>query len=413
MNGRVLLICYYFPPMGLAGVGRPLNLFKQLPRLGWACDVLTVKPVTYWAYEPELLEGLNKERIFRSGSSDPQRIMHLLGLRHLKTSARAATSKVAERFFPDSKRGWVRPAVRLGRTLIENYRHDVILSTSPPISSHLVGRQLAKDFSLPWVADFRDFWTSWTVEQTYDKPRLVKKGNRLLETIRTETAAVTGVNDKIIDYLGGGDVIPNGFDSDRMVGWNSPPDPDRYAIGVLGNLHDTRVIDPLAEVLGRVRETAPELFDRAGLIQVGSVDPEWLRAELAEHKLADRCEIHGYQPREKTVVLLSKTSLLYIGMSDELDPVIVPSRTFDLLASGRPILAYAPPDSGLARLIAETGNGFCFYKDTVDAAAEYVRGQLSAHAEGRLEPHALPEYSRPYSAETLAERFASVLEKVV
>ena len=56
MNKKVLLICYYFPPLGLAGVGRPLNLFKRLPRFGWDCHVLTVKPVTYWAYEPDLLD---------------------------------------------------------------------------------------------------------------------------------------------------------------------------------------------------------------------------------------------------------------------------------------------------------------------------------------------------------------------
>ena len=67
MNGRVLLICYYFPPLGLGGVGRPLNLFKRLPNHGWECDVLTVKPVLYRAYEPELLDGLDQSRISGRG----------------------------------------------------------------------------------------------------------------------------------------------------------------------------------------------------------------------------------------------------------------------------------------------------------------------------------------------------------
>ena len=57
---KVLLICYYFPPLGGAGISRPLSLFKHLPEHGIDCDVLTVEPVTYRIYEPELLDGLDK-----------------------------------------------------------------------------------------------------------------------------------------------------------------------------------------------------------------------------------------------------------------------------------------------------------------------------------------------------------------
>ncbi|MCK4574663.1 MAG: glycosyl transferase family 1, partial [candidate division Zixibacteria bacterium] len=62
---RVLLVCYYFPPLGGAGVGRPLSLFRYLPQFGYECDLLTVKPVAYRGYEPELLEGLDQSRIYR------------------------------------------------------------------------------------------------------------------------------------------------------------------------------------------------------------------------------------------------------------------------------------------------------------------------------------------------------------
>ena len=67
--------------------------------------VLTVKPVTYWAYEPELLDGLDTSRVYRSGSRDPQRIMHLLGVRRIKASAIQGSAKITDKFFPDSKVG--------------------------------------------------------------------------------------------------------------------------------------------------------------------------------------------------------------------------------------------------------------------------------------------------------------------
>ena len=412
MNRKVLLICYYFPPLGLAGVGRPLNLFKRLPRFGWNCHVLTVKPVTYWAYEPDLLDGLDTSRVYRSGSWDPQRLMYLAGVRRLKAAARVTTAKVAERFFPDSKKGWVRPAVRLGRTLAENYRYDALLSTSPPISAHLVGRKLAREFSIPWLADFRDFWTSWRVEEAYDSDRYIRRGKELLATITREAAAVTGVNEEITAYLGIGRAIPNGFDSDRMEDWRVMPDRERYTIGILGNLHDVRVLEPLGQVVSLVREQLRALFERVHLVQVGNVDETWLRQELTKYDLQDRCDILGYQPRSRTVKSLAVSSLFYLGMPAELDKSIIPSRMFDLLASGRPIMVYAPSDSALARLIDKTGNGVCFDDSSVNRAGEYVCRHLTQFDTGEQTFEPLPAYASPYSSDAMAEKFARVLDEM-
>ncbi len=145
MKARVLLVAYYFPPLGMAGVGRPLNLFKHLPSFGYDCDLLTVKPVAYRKYEPELLDGLDLSRIYRAGSFDPQRIMYLLGIRQVNPRTIARGSAVGEKLFPDSKIGWVRPAVRLGKKLHARNQYAAVISTSPPISSHLVGMRLAKE----------------------------------------------------------------------------------------------------------------------------------------------------------------------------------------------------------------------------------------------------------------------------
>src|SRR5512140_2538291 len=166
-KGKVLLICYYFPPLGLAGVTRPLNLFKYLPQHGYDCDVLTVKPVAYRKYEPELLQGLDASRIHRAGSRDPQRLMYLLGIREVNPKTIERGGSLGESLFPDSKVGWVAPAVRLGKRLYRQNSYRAIISTSPPISSHLVGMKLAEQLGVPWVADFRDFWTLRPIEQSY------------------------------------------------------------------------------------------------------------------------------------------------------------------------------------------------------------------------------------------------------
>ena len=105
-KGRVLLICYYFPPLGGAGVGRTLSLFNELGDFGYDSHVLTVKPVVYRMYEEELLEQLDSSRIFRSGSIDPQRLLYLFGLRKVSSKYADGSRLVSKSFFPVSKVGW-------------------------------------------------------------------------------------------------------------------------------------------------------------------------------------------------------------------------------------------------------------------------------------------------------------------
>lgn len=397
--------------MGLAGVGRPLSLFKGLPQKGYDCDVLTVKPVTYWAYEPELLDGLDLQRVFRSGSHDPQRLMYLLGIRKIKQSVAGTTRKATNRFFPDSKTGWVRAAVRLGRTLVENYRYDAILSTSPPISSHLVARTLAREFSVPWVADFRDFWTSHRIEDTYDKPRLVRKGKRLLEEIVNEATAITGVTGAVIDYLGSGTVISNGYD-ERAEDWRQSPDKKRFVIGLPGNVDSAESIRPLLALLSQLRDDAQAVFDHTVILQLGAVDSEWFLSLLKEYDLENHCEILGYQPRKRCIETLARASMFYIGLSGRLDPQTVPSRIFELLASGRPLLAHAPADSAPARLVELAGAGLRFDDSSCAEALDYLRLHITDFAAGRQQISALPEFARQYSAEAMVEKFVSVLDEL-
>jgi glycosyltransferase involved in cell wall biosynthesis len=409
MSRRVLLICYYFPPMGLAGVGRPLALFRGLPQRGYDCHVLTVKPVTYWAYEPDLLSDSDTDRVFRSGSHDPQRIMHLLGIRKLKQSSADKTRKVTERFFPDSKIGWVRSAIRLGRTLVENYRYDALVSTSPPISAHLVAGRLADEFDVPWVADFRDYWTSNRIEEVYDKPSMLERGRRLLADIVSRASAVTSVSPAIAEYLGTGEVIANGYD-ERVQDWREAPDSDNYVIGFMGNLDEAESIRPLFEVVSRMRGVDERSFEKIRLLQVGNVDRAWLQSVLAEYELVDRCEILGYRPRKECLKTMSRSSMLYLGFSRAIEPEMVTSRIFELLASGRPLLAFASENSTLSGLIDRHGCGLHFTAEDYPKAVDYLRLHVTDFVNGATDIRPLPDFARQYSAEAIVDRFTATLD---
>lgn len=409
MKGRVLIICYYFPPLGLGGVARPVNLLRYLPDFGYDCDVLTVKPVAYRKFEPELLQKIDTDRVYRSGSRDMQRILYLLGMRTLPQKTIDRGRPVADRMFPDSKQGWIDPAVKKATRLLGQKDYSVIISTSPPVSAHVVGMRLAERSGLPWIADFRDFWSMYRVEHTYADARLIDRANELRKQIVAASSVVTAVNKSIIDYLGEGEVITNGYDPERARLWELPGPEDKFSIGMPGNLNEARVVEPLLGLLTRIRERSADHFARLRLVQVGQVDTDWFSALLGRYGLEEKCTTYSFQERDQTIGILSKCSMFYIGLTAGQEQGILPQRLFDLAPSGRPILAYVAEESEIAHYLESIDNGFRFDNALTGEAADYIVARMDSDAPIRLHP----EYADKYSAQRMAERYAELIDRIL
>ncbi len=411
MNKKVLLICYYFPPLGGAGVGRPLGLYKHLPEFGYDCDLLTVKPVTYRLYEPELLHDLDESRIYRSGSFDPQRFMYLLGLRKIKGQTIARGKSASEKFFPDPKVGWVKPALKLGRNLISNNNYKAIISTSPPVSTHLIGRQLSMEGRIPWIADFRDYWMSYPLEECYNDKKLIDKAKTLLQEIKDKATIITTVNDTLASYFGDAKVIMNSFDQSLAREWQPTLPQKEFTIGLFGTFDEIYPIEPLLKMLSMFRDKYPENFARIKLQQIGNVNRQWLVPLLNKYQLYEKTLIHGFLPRLKAVQQASKSQMFYLGLPSEKEKGFTTGRIFLLMASGRPLLAHVTDDSEVAKLIRGSNNGYCFTGD-LSRAVEYLNEFMLKSAANKLPTIILSDYARQYSAENMAKKFAGLIQKL-
>ena len=409
----VLLICYYFPPLGGAGVGRPLSLFRLLPSHGIQCDVLTVKPVAYRVFEPELLEGLDTSHIHRSGSRDPQRLLRLVGIRRVRESHIRRAGWISNLFFPDPKIGWVAPAVRLARRLLRENNYTALISTSPPISCHLVAQAIHRETDLPWIADFRDFWISYKIEDVFADQSRRERAWELIGTIKDRAAVVTTCNPTISEYLSGGEVIFNGYDDTLAQHWGAPSDRTVVNIGLLGTYDELVPIEPLLRVLSMLREASPELFKHIRLLQVGRVDEGWFHSLLHKHGMFELCTLHGFQDRRRSIEILSEASLFYFGLASTKERGIIPSRLFDLFASGRPILAALPPGSAVADLIAQIDNGFRYdptQHDDQARAADFIGRFAQQHLSGEMSLIVQPEYASRFSASAMVTKFADIVQ---
>jgi glycosyltransferase involved in cell wall biosynthesis len=408
---RLLLICYYFPPLGGAGINRPLALYKHLPAYGWQVDVLTVKPVTYRMYEPHLLDTIDTTHIYRAGSRDPQRLMWLLGMRRVKPAAIERARPAAHRFFPDSKIGWLRPAARLGRTLVANQRYDAIVSTSPPITCHLVARQLARETRLPWLADFRDFWTGRKPADWFDNRNMVIRAEKLLAEINQQATARVTVNQIVARFLDTPHIIPNAVDTDFARHWQKP-DPNHFVIGLLGTFNDMFPIAPLLDALHHLRRNQPDLFQHVRLLHAGDIDSNWMRPQLERAALADRMTSLGFVPRPETFTKLSAACVLYVALAHQMDLGITTARAYDMIASGRPILACLPGEGELSRLLDTIPRAFICTPEQPSRAAAWLTEQIQRHQRAELTTHLDPAEIAPYASPTLAERFARLLDEL-
>jgi len=410
MMPRLLLICYYFPPMGGAGVGRPLALFRSLKDHGIDCGVLTVKDVAYRVFEPELLHGLDETRIHRAGSRDPQRLLRLLGVRKVRASRIGHAGRLSNRFFPDPKIGWVAPAVRLARKLIRENRYTAMLSTSPPISGHLVAQAVQVETGLPWVADFRDFWTSRRIEDDIADASRRERAWELIRSIQGSAVMVTTCNPAISEYLGGGEVIYHGYDDKLAQRWRTPSPGSLFNIGLLGTFDELVPVEPLLKVLAVVRNRAPQLLTSVRLLQVGQVDPGWMNGLLDRYSMRDIGVMHGFQSRRRTVEILNEASLFYFALASSKE--CGASRVYDMLVSGRPILAGLPPDSVVAETIVGAGVTDCFdphNAEDIERAAAFVEHLIRRHHAGELSITPRPDYARPFSASAMVAKFADVI----
>ena len=170
---RVLVITYYWPPAGGSGVQRWLKFSKFLPQYGWQPVIYTPENPDMPVTDESLLADIDvRTEILKTPIREPYGIYRsMFGIRKDKAAGTRVHGKGggfkswlanvirANLFIPDPRRVWVSSSVNYLREYLRNHPVDVIVSTGPPHSMHIIAMKTAEALGLPWIADFRDPWT--------------------------------------------------------------------------------------------------------------------------------------------------------------------------------------------------------------------------------------------------------------
>ena len=429
---RVLLLTYYFPPSGGAGVQRTLKWVKYLRDFGVEPVVLTVEAGAY----PKTDAGLARDvppgvAVHRTRSLDPfgayarltgrsrqQAVAETSG--HLGEGAspaeRFARFVRANVFVPDARVGWVPFAVQRGLYLLRNEPFDAVLTSGPPHSVHLAGWMLRARTGTPWVADFRDPWTDINYYDELPRTTAAHAFDRWLERSVLERAdRVVTVSPGWRDLLLGKvdrdpsdfAVIHNGFDPEDFGPAEAPPE-DRFTLVYVGSLYGSRSPDALWQALVTLRERGE--IERLRLRLVGRIGEDVL-ATLRGFGLDAVTEHVPYVPHDEAVREMQRATLLLLTVeSYRHERGNLTGKVYEYLGAGRPVLALGPAEGDAADLLRETGTGRMFDREDAKGVAAHLRTLYAAWEQGEVPSGAAPTAIAPYSRQAQAGELATLID---
>lgn len=412
----------------MGGVQRATKFARYLPEFGWQPHVITVKDILYYAYDQTLLKEVNHLPVVRTDSLDPARIAKILHFPKSKQSDNSRKpgssglpsvfAKFLRRiFYPDSKTMWIPFAAQKIRNLSKNIQFDAVYSTAPPISAHLV----ANKFKIPWIADFRDYWT--TEDGIYAPTKWHKKKYTEIMSLVSENAAkIIAVSEPIAESIrsqssledsGKVSIIPNGFDPNDFSDIH-PEHFDRFTISYLGNLNRQRSPNLFIDVLKDYIDENPDMKDKLRVQFIGKHFSINLPPLIGP--LSDTIHFMDYMPHSECLAFaLGSNALLFI-LSQENAPGIATGKIFEYLGTGKPILALVPTHTTAYEILQNKPN--CYI------AEPHKPEQIKYAFDNLLQDHfskppkmfstdQVPDYLKKYERRYQAGQLAHLLDQCI
>ncbi len=404
---NLLLVAYFYPPCRDTGAHRPATMAKWLRRLGHRVTVLTTS--AYGTGDPSDEEGVVRTadlQLLRARVHGRDRVDSLFdadtysGRPHLLSRILVPEPLVV---------AWAPFARSRALRLHRSARFDCVITSSPPESSHLIGRALARR-GVPWVADVRDAWTFEPLRPPFPTAAQRRLDERLERRwLRTADAVVCvsrPAADDLRERLGIEPLlVPNGWDPDLLAshevgeGARQLLDPKRVSLVYTGRFGSYgRDPAPLVRALGELARQHPDAAARLELVVAGPLTPNeatLMRTDVSPARIV----VAGTLPRDESLALQRAADALLL-LAARKRSQLLNFKLFEYLAAGRPILALAAGTEA-GRVVQEIG-GESVPSDDVPA----IVGALRRVAAGELEPpdpSARQAYSYPSVAEQMAE----------
>ena len=426
---RVLIITYYWPPSGGGGVQRWLKLSHYLLKEGIQPIIYTPQLSDYPYRDDSLLREVDPRievwrrpiwtpyllfrKLVGAGRATPILEQSAFDPKNLGPIERLSLWIRANFFVPDPKVAWVQPSLRFLCKKLRSEPVDLVLSTGPPHSMHLIGMGLKRRLQLRWWADFRDLWTGWDVLLSMRptalawalhkrlEGRVIKRCDKLLTVSKhwAEAFQSAGATEPLTLY--------NGYDTANLPSKKgssrrevaSGGRKEKFQLLHLGQLSLSRS-KCFWEALSSLIEEDPSLRSSIEVALGGGIDPRihkltqqnpWLRSRVKWLNYVPHSSVFSYYQRASVLLAFAHPSPQIKGQ--------IPGKLFEYLGARGPILYMGAADGEAAALIRTQEAGLCVEQSDTTAIREAIHRLYCGIPLRYRDPS---PFSRAQQAQTLA-----------
>ncbi|PHS53780.1 MAG: glycosyl transferase family 1 [Lutibacter sp.] len=421
---KVLIITYYWPPAGGSGVQRWLKFVKYFRNFQIEPVIYTVENPKYPIEDKSLVNDLPTNiEVLKQPIWEPNNIFSFFGKKK-KESAGFLNSNPsffgkllqyirANYFIPDARKFWVRPSVNYLKKYLKENTIDVVITTGPPHSMHLIGLKLKKQLGIKWIADFRDPWTE--IDYFHQLP-LTKKAitkhqyleNEVLKN--ADSVIVVGETMKEIYNKFNSNVftITNGYDG--VILENKIELDSKFTLTHIGLMNADRNPNMLWQVLSEIIYEKKEFSSDFELKLIGKVDAS-VKRDILKYNLSENVRIINYVSHNKVVEYQKKSQLLLLVVNNVPSAnQIITGKIFEYLMVKRPILAIAPTKGDLSEIIHKTNSGVVIDFNEAKKLKSTILDYYSIFKQGKLtiESKNIEQFHR----RELTKQVAEIINKI-
>ncbi|MBB4806029.1 glycosyltransferase involved in cell wall biosynthesis [Chryseobacterium defluvii] len=451
---KILIITYYWPPAGGPGVQRWLKFAKYLPEFGWKPVVYTPENPNYPLLDESLLKDVPENiEIVKTKIWEPYQLAEKLNKSNKKFKAgqfdvgknQSWKSKLSiwvrgNFFIPDARVFWVKPSVQFLERYLKENKIEVVVTSGPPHSLHLIGLSLKKKLpNLKWIADFRDPWTEISYYKHLKLTKSSDRKHRQLEgnvfksadiTLATSYTDAENFRKKGANAI----CITNGFDEsdsgkiaesqnckieelqNRETGDQKkasqalkPSNPQtlkpNFTLSYIGVLEQLRNPENLWKALDELVKDYPDFAESFILKFAGRVDDKILDS-IEDSGLKSHILNLGYLSHDRAIEEMQHSDLLLItNFPHKSSKGIIPGKIFEYLATGKQIISFGPEEADVSKILEETRAGKHFGYNDLETVKSFILEKFTLWKNGDLLENTqnIEQFSRKNLTKKLAE----------
>lgn len=413
---KVLIITYYWPPAGGSGVQRWLKFVKYLQNFDVEPIVYTVDNANYPKEDKTLLQEVPTNiKILKQPIWEPTNLLFWKKKEAQKSDVSNAVNNgflsfIRGNFFiPDPKIFWVNSSVKFLHQYLKENKVDVVISTGPPHSMHLIAQKLKQKTNIKWIADFRDPWSNLYYNEEFKQLSFAKKKNEKLENSVFKNAdcilTVSNSLKKEFDQKATRvEVITNGFDDEVVTNTLITLD-EKFSISYIGLLPKQSNPKLLFKVLSTLCAEDTDFKDNLKLNFIGDISED-VKKEIINYNLLENTNFIGYVSHKEAIAYQRKAQVLLLLIPNVAKSGgILTGKLFEYLTAKRPILAMGPETGDLSEILKNTSSGVVVDFDNDAKLTSEIRNLYQQYKTGDLQVNSknIDQFHRKELTKSLSE----------